>query len=76
MEPTIKDNSIVFVQRTDELHDGEIGIFVVDGNVMCKRLRKEGNKRWLQPDNDAEEHNPILLTEETACYCQGRVLFP
>ena len=74
MEPTIEDNSIVFVQRADELHDGDIGVFVVDGNVMCKRLREDDGKRWLQPDNDAEEYAPVMLTEETVCYCQGRVL--
>lgn len=74
MEPTIEDNSIVFVQRADELHDGDIGVFVVDGNVMCKRLREEDGKRWLQPDNDSKEYTPIILTEETVCYCQGRVL--
>lgn len=75
MEPTIKDSSIVFVQRADALLDGEIGIFVVDGNVMCKRLKDEGGQRWLQPDNGTGEYSPIMLTEETVCYCQGRVLF-
>lgn len=75
MEPTLQDNSIVFVQRADALNDGEIGIFVVDGNVMCKRFKDEGGQRWLQPDNDADEYSPIMLTEETVCYCQGRVLF-
>jgi len=75
MEPTLQDNSIVFVQRADALNDGEIGIFVVDGNVMCKRFKDEGGQRWLQPDNDADGYSPIMLTEETVCYCQGRVLF-
>lgn len=75
MEPTLQDNSIVFVQRADALNDGEIGIFVVDGNVMCKRFKDDGGQRWLQPDNDADEYSPIMLTEETVCYCQGRVLF-
>lgn len=74
MEPTIKDNSIVFVQQAEELHDSEIGIFVVDGNVMCKRFKTDGEQQWLQPDNDADEYSPVRLTEETVCYCQGRVL--
>ena len=74
MEPTIEDNSIVFVQRADTLNDGEIGIFVIDGNVMCKRFKDEGGQRWLQPDNDAAEYSSIMVTEETVCYCQGRVL--
>lgn len=75
MEPTIKDGDIVFVQKTEELNDQEIGIFVVNGDVMCKRLREENGMRWLQPDNDTEDYKPIILTEEVSCYCQGRVLF-
>lgn len=76
MEPTINDGSTVFVQRVEELHNGEIGIFVVDGNVMCKRLREENGERWLQPDNKTDEYKSIPLTEETTCICQGRVLMP
>jgi len=74
MEPTIKDGDIVFVQKTEELNDREIGIFVVNGDVMCKRLREENGIRWLQPDNATEDYKPIMLTEEVSCYCQGRVL--
>lgn len=74
MEPTIEDNSIVFVQRMEQLRDGDIGIFVVDGSVMCKRFREDDGQRWLQPDNSAEEYTPIMLIEETVCYCQGKVL--
>ena len=76
MEPTIRDNSIVFVKRTSELHDGDVGIFVVDGNVMCKRFRVQADKRWLEPDNCDGGYEPIILTEEISCYCQGLVLFP
>lgn len=75
MEPTIKDGDIVFVQKTEELSDQEVGIFVVNGDVMCKRLREEKGMRWLQPDNATEDYKPIMLTEEVSCYCQGRVLF-
>lgn len=75
MEPTIDDNSIVFVQANAELHDGDIGIFIIDGEVMCKRYREEGQKRWLQPDNTSNEYNSIFLTENTVCYPQGKVLF-
>ena len=74
MEPTIKDGEIVFVQNAVEINDQEIGIFVVNGDVMCKRLREENGIRWLQPDNATEKYKSIMLTEEVSCYCQGRVL--
>ena len=75
MEHTIEDGDVVFVQKTAELNDREVGIFVVNGDVMCKRLREENGVRWLQPDNTTEDYKPIMLTEEVSCYCQGRVLF-
>lgn len=73
MEPTIEDGDIVFVQKSAKLNDQEIGIFVVNGDVMCKRLKEENGERWLQPDNG--DYKPIMITEGTRCYCQGRVLF-
>lgn len=75
MEPTIKDQSIVFVQDVDELFDGDIGIFVVDGEVMCKRYRKDREKEWLEPDNNSSEYNTICFQGSTECYIQGKVLF-
>jgi repressor LexA len=76
MEPTIEDGSIVFVKVVNELQDGDVGIFVVDGNVMCKRFRDEQGKRWLQPDNDSKEFSPIILRDNVNCIIQGKVLLP
>ena len=75
MEPTIEDQSIVFVQDVEELFDNDIGIFVVDGEVMCKRYREDGEKKWLEPDNKSSEYNTICLQGSTECYIQGKVLF-
>ena len=74
MEPTIPDQSIVFVKKVDELQDGEIGIFVVDGNVMCKRYKIEHGESWLQPDNDCDQYDSILLNDSIDCILQGKVL--
>lgn len=73
MEPTIVDGSIVYVKRVEQLCDGDIGIFVVDGNVMCKRYR-EDTKVWLQPDNPSPEYSPKHIDENTECIIQGKVL--
>lgn len=75
MEPTIKDKSIVFVQAAKELFDGEIGIFVVNGQVMCKRYRVNEERIWLQPDNSLPEYEAICLEESVECIIQGKVFF-
>ena len=43
MEPRFVNDQIVWVQKTDTLNDGDIGIFFLDGNAYCKKLQ----------DNDA-----------------------
>ena len=75
MQPTIMDKSTVFVEATEVLSDGDIGIFVVDGEVMCKRYREEGGKVWLQPDNSSE-YDSVELTDHIECRTQGKVLLP
>ncbi len=73
MQPTIMDKSTVFVEATKVLSDGDIGIFVVDGEVMCKRYREDGARAWLQPDN-SDEFNSVELNEHMDCRVQGKVL--
>lgn len=74
MEPTIEDGSIVYVKYTKDLHNNDIGIFVVNGVTMCKRYKEEGLEKWLTPDNTSSEFSPIHLDENTDCIAQGKVL--
>ena len=74
MEPTIEDQSIVFVQDVEELFDGDIGIFVVDNDVMCKRYRESKEGKWLEPDNKSPEYKSINFSNHTECRIQGKVL--
>lgn len=74
MEPTIKDQNIVFVQDVKDLRDGDIGIFVVDGEIMCKRYREENEEKWLEPDNKSLEYKTITFKNSDECRIQGKVL--
>lgn len=38
MEPQYIDGQILWVQQTEEIAHGEIGIFYLDGNAYCKKL--------------------------------------
>ncbi len=73
MQPTIMDGAIVFVNATETLANGDIGIFVVNGEVMCKRYCREGDRIWLQPDNSSE-YKSVELNEYISCRVQGKVL--
>ena len=49
MEPTFADGDLVLVQHTKELREGEIGIFLCDGEGYIKEYRKDG----------LHSHNPM-----------------
>lgn len=42
MEPDIKNRSTVFVKKTHDLQIGDVGIFSVNGSIVCKMFYKTG----------------------------------
>ena len=74
MEPTIKDGSIVLVKATSKLFDGDIGIFNIDGNIMCKRYTNSGDRVILVPDNTSSHFKLIEVTKNIDFTIQGKVL--
>ena len=68
MEPTYHDGDKVFVEKCDSIDIGEVGIFVVNGDVYIKEL---GNKCLISHN---EKYKPISLTENDSVYCCGRVI--
>ena len=44
MEPYVHDNQMVFVKETQELSDGDVGVFCVDGAMYCKQYYMDRNR--------------------------------
>lgn len=74
MEPTIMDKSIIYVKVVEELQHNDIGLFVVNGDVMCKRFVKQGRGYKLIPDNDNGEHKAFMKKDILSCKLLGKVL--
>lgn len=69
MEPAYKDGDIVFVQHTEgSVREGEIGIFVLNGEGYIKRL---GDGELLSTN---PAYPPIRIRDGDDLRCQGRVL--
>ena len=68
MEPTYHNGDKVFVEMCDAVDVGEVGIFIVNGDVYIKEL---GNKFLISHN---EKYKPISLTENDSVYCCGRVI--
>ena len=74
MEPTIPDGSIALIEDVEVLAHEDIGIFVLDGEVMCKRYLIIDGYTYLAPDNDSDEFKTIRIGENNRCDIQGKVL--
>ena len=74
MEPTIPDGSIALIKAVEKLYHEDIGIFVLDGEVMCKRYLIIDKYVYLAPDNDSPEFKTIKIDENNRVDIQGKVL--
>ena len=68
MEPEFHDGDKVFVEKCSAITEGEIGIFIVNGESFIKKL---GNGCLISLN---EAYKPIKLTDDDCVYCCGRVL--
>ena len=78
MEPHIRDGSVVYVNR-DPLAVGDVGIFWVDGDMLCKQyVRDRLGMVYLFSLNRARADADVVLPRDSGrtMVCFGRVLLP
>ena len=68
MEPTYHDGDKVFVEKCSSVDVGEIGIFIINGEVYIK---ERGNKCLISHN---ENYKPIRIGDSDSVYCCGRVI--
>lgn len=77
MEPYIHDGEMVFVKETQELYNGDVGIFCVDGAMYCKQyyVDEERNLHLLSANPNRISAN-IYVDGESGSFvkCCGKVL--
>lgn len=72
MEPTIPAGSIVFVRKTGELRSGDIGIFMLDDEAVCKRFSMDQRGFVLLSDNP--DYQEIVIKDFQRFAITGKVL--
>ena len=72
MEPRYINGQIVWVQQTEELESGEIGIFYLDGNAYCKKLDCSRVGTFLVSLN--QKYAPIQITKNNSFKIFGKVV--
>lgn len=72
MMPTIEDGSIAWVHKQQDLQNGQIGIFMLHDESVCKRFYRDENTLRLESDNKA--YQPIILSDFETFGIVGRVI--
>lgn len=72
MEPRYHNEELIWIEQTEQLEDGEIGIFYLDGNAYVKKYQNNENGTYLVSLN--KKYNPIPVTENNSFKIFGRVL--
>ncbi|MBQ3075163.1 MAG: helix-turn-helix domain-containing protein [Clostridia bacterium] len=74
MEPLLSNSDLVYVEKTSEIEPGQIGIFLLNGESLCKRFGEFEGKRALFSVNPAYPPIPVLDTDDLRLV--GRVIAP
>ena len=79
MEPYIRDGQLVYVRRDIQMREFDVGIFFVDGDVLCKQwcLDYAGTLHLLSANparQDANRSFPRDSGQHVVCF--GKVLLP
>lgn len=77
MEPYIKDGSYVFVKRSADLQDFDVGVFYLNGDVLVKQIVTDSlrNTYLLSANPRREDANRTVSADSDATLmCYGKVL--
>ena len=77
MEPYIHDGDTVYVQRDASLSEFDVGVFYVDGDVLCKQFCLDAyrNLHLLSANPAREDANRVIAAESgSQVVCYGKVL--
>jgi len=63
MSPILPQGTVVFVKSQKEMENGELGIFEVNGEMICRRFRRLESHLLLEPFNEAYQVQLLQFCE-------------
>lgn len=72
MEPAFRDGEYIFVKRTEEIHNGAFGIFIINGESYLKKVYLEEDKLRLVSLNS--NYDDLYFDENDDIKLVGRVV--
>ncbi len=74
MYPTIENGEYIFVREQQTIENNEVGIFVYEDKVYCKRLHIDYKKKQLTLLSDNEDYDDILIENIDNLRTIGKVI--
>ena len=74
MEPTLKDGETIWIQMQPTLSNGEVGVFLLDGEAFVKEYRVSSEGVFLISHND--KYAPRKIGEFNEMKVYGKVVYP
>ena len=71
MEPRFKNKELVWIEQTESLNSGDIGLFFLDGMTYFKKYLQKESGTFLVSLN--AKYNPILITEYSSFKIFGKL---
>lgn len=68
MEPEIRDGDHILVREQPSVEEGEIGVFIIDGNGF---LKQAGPGRLISLNHDIED---VIITNQQTAECYGKYI--
>ncbi len=75
MEPEIQNGQIVWVETKPSIENGQIGIFILNGEAFCKKLEINLNRKSISLISLNKNYKPIDVSDHDELRTVGRVLF-
>ena len=77
MMPYIEDGDVIYVQRTNDINTGDIGVFAVNGAMYCKLFYRDGNGNIALVSTNPEFKSTNIsldINGNNSITCYGKVL--
>ncbi len=72
MEPEIDDGDILLVKKQEKVNSGQIGVFIYDSELLCKKFYK--NKKHASLISLNKKYNPVDISSNRRLDVVGLVL--
>ncbi len=72
MEPAFKDGEYIFIRKTENLRNGQFGVFIINGESYLKKVYVEDDHLRLVSLN--EKYEDLIFTEDDGITLVGQVV--